>query len=283
MSSNPRSPFYGHDGRPGQGRSQSNNSDLATSRRSAILHEENVLSRRTLDPHRNPTVGFGSHDFHIDGTIRPGAFSVVAGAQIIRTSSSSASPYVHSPFHSHQTPSLAAHQTHLTHGVSHPAPSVLSGFRRRDSKDSLAHPPGVIFGEGSFSAVSGRSEITTRKGDVRIEGLSAAHVLRDQSQIPPANSRTDRGTPFHTPGSHSAIAGHQFGPAPNVLMGARDFRSQGGNFRAGSFSAVAGDRIVILEEQQRPFPQDTYMDYGERRRDHRSSRSPENYSARRRW
>ena len=65
----------------------------------AILHEENVLSRRTLDPHRNPTVGFGSHGFHIDGTIRPGAFSVVAGAQIIRTSSSSASPYVHSPFH----------------------------------------------------------------------------------------------------------------------------------------------------------------------------------------
>ncbi|KAH7869986.1 uncharacterized protein C8R40DRAFT_670242 [Lentinula edodes] len=281
MSSNPRSPSYGHDGRPGQGRSQSNNSDLPISRRSAILHEENVLSRRTLDPHRNPTVGFGSHDFHIDGTIRPGAFSVVAGAQIIRTSSSSASPYVHSPFHSHQTPSLAAHQTHLTHGVSHPAPSVLSGFRRRDSRDSLAHPPGVIFGEGSFSAVSGRSEITTRKGDVRIEGLSAAHVLRDQSQIPPANSRTDRGTPFHTPGSHSAIAGHQFGPAPNVLMGARDFRSQGGDFRSGSFSAVAGNRIVILKEQ-RPFAQDDYMDYGERRRNNRSSHSPESYGARRR-
>ncbi|GAW00282.1 hypothetical protein LENED_001787 [Lentinula edodes] len=89
-------------------------------------------------------------------------------------------------------------------------------------------------------------EITTRKGDVRIEGLSAAHVLRDQSQIPPANSRTDRGTPFHTPGSHSAIAGHQFGPAPNVLMGARDFRSQGGDFRSGSFSAVAGNRIVYV-------------------------------------
>ncbi|KAJ4499821.1 hypothetical protein C8R41DRAFT_863795 [Lentinula lateritia] len=113
-----------------------------------------------------------------------------------------------------------------------------------------------------------------RRGDVCTEGLRAAHVLHDQSQIPPANSCTDRGTLFHTPGSHSAIAGHQSGPAPNVLMG--------GNFRAGSFSAVAGDRIVILEEQ-RPFPQDTYMDYGERRRDHRSSHSPENYSARRRW
>ncbi|KAF8829554.1 hypothetical protein HHX47_DHR3000599 [Lentinula edodes] len=171
--------------------------------------------------------------------------------------------------------------THLTHGVSHPAPSVLSGFRRRDSRDSLAHPPGVIFGEGSFSAVSGRSEITTGKGDVRIEGSSAAHVLRDQSQIPPANSRTDRGTPFHTPGSHSAIAGHQFGPAPNVLMGARDFRSQGGDFRSGSFSAVAGNRIVILKEQ-RPFAQDDYMDYGERRRNNRSSHSPESYGARRR-
>ncbi|KAJ3859449.1 hypothetical protein EV359DRAFT_86388 [Lentinula novae-zelandiae] len=128
--------------------------------------------------------------------------------------------------------SIRPSTTHLTHGVSHPAPSVLSDFGCRDSRDLLAHPPGVIFGEGSFSAVSGH--------------MSTAHVLRDQSQIPPANSRTDRGTPFHTPGSHIAIAGHQFGPAPNVLMGAQDFRSQGGNFRAGSFSVVAENAGEII-------------------------------------
>ncbi|KAJ3917407.1 hypothetical protein F5877DRAFT_79994 [Lentinula edodes] len=199
----------------------------------------------------NPTVGYGARDFKVEqGVVQEGAFCAVSGSQFIRRNgvSSNARSCVHLPAYPRRVP--------LDEGTSDiPAPSVLLAFRRHD-RHSLAHPPGITFRKGSFCAVSKRTFITrrTRRGTVSVSednmSPTARFVLRNQSRLPPAKGYTSRGTLSFASGSHSAIDSGQRGTgpyAPNVLMGAEGFRSEGGIFEAGSLCAVDGDQAFIEE------------------------------------
>ncbi|KAF9075466.1 hypothetical protein BDP27DRAFT_1034944 [Rhodocollybia butyracea] len=114
---------------------------------------------RFQTPSDNPSTTSRSH---IEGTFRSGAFSAVAGDQTIQQVSSSAGLQINRDSYAHQNPN--------------PNPSVLRDFRRH-SKNTPAHPPGTIFGEASFSAVSGYSTICTPNHVSQSLGTHSTDVL----------------------------------------------------------------------------------------------------------
>ncbi|KAJ3856718.1 hypothetical protein EV368DRAFT_78467 [Lentinula lateritia] len=175
---------------------------LFNSRISATQHMANhVYSRRSTNKSRtsssqyrsNPTVGYGARDFRVEqGVIQKGAFCAVSGSQSTTRNgvSSNTSSSVHFPTHPRRIP--------LDEGTSDiPTPSVLLAFRRHNTY-SLAHPPGVTFRKGSFSAVSRRTFITrrTRRGKVSVSEDNMSPTARCVlSKLPPANSYISR-VPF---------------------------------------------------------------------------------------
>jgi hypothetical protein len=160
MSSNPRVSSSSH--HRSHRRSQSTNDYPPQNGYLPVPTRHSTLGQ---NPRPDPTVLHRSHDWTIHSVIRPGAFSAVSGDQVIRTTSSSAN----SSF------DLSSH----VHHSRDPNPSVLQNFHRHDSRDPYAHPRDVTFGEGSYSAVSGYSEITTNRGVSRTEGstFSIIHSL----------------------------------------------------------------------------------------------------------
>ncbi|KAF5377721.1 hypothetical protein D9757_009395 [Collybiopsis confluens] len=165
------------------------------------------------------TVAFGAQDFILDGgTVRTGSFCAVSGNHV-----------------SQDIPSNLRVVSSTGLSTSDPDPSVLRNYA---GSSSSTLPPGARFGEGSFAAVSRHQDIITIDGDVwHRAGTDSTHILPHQFRLPSVNTQT--GT--FAPGEYSAVAGYQDSEpmAPDVLMMAQNFHAEGGDFREGSFCAVA--------------------------------------------
>ncbi|KAF5356636.1 hypothetical protein D9757_012853 [Collybiopsis confluens] len=165
------------------------------------------------------TVAFGAQDFILDGgTVRTGSFCAVSGNHV-----------------SQDIPSNSRVVSSTGLSTSDPHPSVLRDYA---GSSSSTLPPGVTFREGSFAAVSKHQDIITIDGDVwHRAGTDSTDVLPHQVRLPSVNTQT--GT--FAPGEYSAVAGYQDSEpmAPDVLMMAQNFHAEGGDFKEGSFCAVA--------------------------------------------
>ncbi|KAF5364497.1 hypothetical protein D9757_011964 [Collybiopsis confluens] len=236
-------------GRHGRGESSSSRSEMTSSRPHTGRPSESPngyqSDPRASHPHSNPSVLFNAHFNDVNSVIRPGALCAVGGNQVITriSSSSRASPYPDAnPAYYTPNPNLSWNPSKN--------PSVLHGYGRNNPSNPFAQAPGTNFGEGAFSAIAGRREVSPDLGRREVSQVVTTNehdVLFNQNQLPPPDSFPSYGSPSYAPGNHSAVGGYhgREKTSPSVLMNAQGFRTHGGTLEVGAFTAVGGDQIFI--------------------------------------
>ncbi|KAF5356638.1 hypothetical protein D9757_009397 [Collybiopsis confluens] len=218
--------------------------------------------QRASRHHSIPSVLFNAQLNDVNSVILPGALCAVGGNQVITRipSSSRSSPHPGAnPAHYTPNPNLSWNPSQN--------PSVLRGYRRNNPSNPFAQVPGTNFGEGAFSAVAGRREVSSDLGRREVSQVVTTNehdVLVNQNQLPPPDRFPSYGSPSYAPGNHSAVGGYHGHErtSPNVLMNAQGFRTHGGTLEIGAFTAVGGDQIFI----ERTHASNQHRSFGSNRR-----------------